>query len=173
MRANAIFCYALVVLAVLVGCNIGTSYFIPTNPEVHFAVTSLQVFQRHPTLQNDVLSLTFDLKADLSSLFHWNTKQLFVYVAAEYATERNAVNQIVVWDDIIRRKEDAILDYTDTRVEYYLVDQGHALRGSNVTFFFGWDLTPISGLLQTSKLGEHAITLPVDYLVKPHLIKGQ
>jgi signal peptidase complex subunit 3 len=128
MRANAIFCYALVVLAVLVGCNIGTSYFIPTNPEVHFAVTSLQVFQRHPTLQNDVLSLTFDLKADLSSLFHWNTKQLFVYVAAEYATERNAVNQIVVWDDIIRREEDAILDYTDTRVEYYLVDQGHALR---------------------------------------------
>jgi signal peptidase complex subunit 3 len=113
---------------VLVGCNIGTSYLIPTNPDVHFAVTSLQLFQRHPASQNDLLSLTFDLKADLTSLFHWNTKQLFVYVSAQYATERNAVNQIVLWDDIIRRKEDAVLDYTDTRIEYLLIDQGHALR---------------------------------------------
>lgn len=54
-----------------------------------------------------------------------------------------------------------------------ILSTARSLRGSNVTFFFGWDLTPISGLLQTSKLGEHAITLPVDYLVKPHLIKGQ
>jgi signal peptidase complex subunit 3 len=128
MRANAIFCYALVVLAALVGCNIATSYCISTNPQVDFAVTSLQIFQRHPTSQNDHLSLTFDLTADLTSLFHWNTKQLFVYVSAQYATAKNVVNQVVLWDSIIRRKEEANLHYTDTRIEYPLVDQGHSLR---------------------------------------------
>jgi hypothetical protein len=40
-----------------------------------------------------------------------------------------------------------------------------------VTFYFNWDLTPISGMLQSTTMGEHAVTLPADYLVKPHLLK--
>jgi hypothetical protein len=39
-----------------------------------------------------------------------------------------------------------------------------------VTFFFSWDLTPISGMMQTTTLGEQAVTLPAEYLVKPHLL---
>lgn len=43
-------------------------------------------------------------------------------------------------------------------------------RGTNATFFFSWDLTPISGLLQRTTMGEHTITFPSDYLVKPLLV---
>ena len=48
--------------------------------------------------------MTFDLNADLRSIFSWNTKQLFVYVQAEYETEDNKRNEIVLWDSIIQQK---------------------------------------------------------------------
>ena len=48
--------------------------------------------------------VTFDLDADLRSVFSWNTKQLFVYLQVEYETEKNKRNQIVLWDSIIQQK---------------------------------------------------------------------
>lgn len=41
------------------------------------------------TRENDYAGITFDLKSDLSSLFNWNTKQLYISVTAEYKTEAN------------------------------------------------------------------------------------
>jgi hypothetical protein len=42
------------------------------------------------------------MDADLSSLFTWNTKQLFVYVTAEWpAANVNETNEAVIWDAII------------------------------------------------------------------------
>jgi Signal peptidase subunit len=38
--------------------------------------------------------LAFSLHADLSSSFSWNTKLLFVYLVAEYATPLNELNQV-------------------------------------------------------------------------------
>lgn len=43
----------------------------------------------------------FDMKADMRQLFDWNTKLVFIYVTAEYATQINGLNQIVIWDYII------------------------------------------------------------------------
>lgn len=48
--------------------------------------------------------MTFNLEADLRSVFSWNTKQLFVYLQAEYETPSNKINQIVLWDAIIEEK---------------------------------------------------------------------
>jgi signal peptidase complex subunit 3 len=47
--------------------------------------------------------LKFSLEADLSSLFTWNTKQVFVYVTAEWPepTKANQTNKAVIWDSII------------------------------------------------------------------------
>jgi signal peptidase complex subunit 3 len=50
--------------------------------------------------------IKFSLDADLSDLFTWNTKQVFVYVTAEWptaagASNTTAVNQAVIWDQII------------------------------------------------------------------------
>ena len=44
---------------------------------------------------NDLAYLTIDFKADFSSLFDWNTKQLFIYIFAEYATSNNVWNAII------------------------------------------------------------------------------
>ena len=44
--------------------------------------------------KNDLGFLTFDLQADLSPLFNWNVKQLFLYLTAEYETPNNKLNQV-------------------------------------------------------------------------------
>lgn len=47
--------------------------------------------------------MKFSLEADLSSLFTWNTKQVFVYVTADWpdASDANSTNSAVIWDSII------------------------------------------------------------------------
>ncbi len=127
-RLNAIFCYAIVIVAALVGCNIVTTYWLPANPQVDFQVTTIQSLLRHHVNHNDHATITFDLDADLTSLFNWNTKQLFVFIAAEFKTEKNVFNQVVLWDDIIQQKEQAHIKKFGSRIEYVLVDQGNGLR---------------------------------------------
>ena len=43
---------------------------------------------RRPDVQDRAI-LTFDLDADLSGVFNWNVKQLFVYISATYKTQTN------------------------------------------------------------------------------------
>ena len=49
-------------------------------------------------LDEDALSFQFDLKADISDLFNWNTNIIFFSVICEYSTEYSDKNQVVVWD---------------------------------------------------------------------------
>jgi signal peptidase complex subunit 3 len=54
----------------------------------------------------DCANIRFSLSADLSSLFTWNTKQVFVFVSASWP-DKNAenrtelTNEAVIWDTII------------------------------------------------------------------------
>ncbi|KAL2021240.1 hypothetical protein VTK56DRAFT_7427 [Thermocarpiscus australiensis] len=84
----------------------------PRNPSVGvIKPTNLQVVRGRPHYyspkKEEYAIIKFSLDADLSSLFTWNTKQLFVYVTAEWPSAggsgsgRNATNQAVIWDTII------------------------------------------------------------------------
>nr|VDD27485.1 unnamed protein product [Brassica oleracea] len=53
----------------------------------------------------EMMSLTLNITADLQSLFTWNTKQVFAFVAAECKTSKNSLNQVSLWDAIIPEKE--------------------------------------------------------------------
>ncbi|KAL8738073.1 MAG: hypothetical protein Q9181_001097 [Wetmoreana brouardii] len=57
----------------------------------------------HSTKKEDYAHIRFDLDADLTSLFNWNTKQLFVWVAATYPaiTPSEPPSQAIIWDAII------------------------------------------------------------------------
>ncbi|OJJ95452.1 hypothetical protein ASPACDRAFT_81930 [Aspergillus aculeatus ATCC 16872] len=66
----------------------------------------------YSTRKEEYAQLRFDLDADLTPLFNWNTKQLFVYVYASYPsdptnTSSAAVSHAVVWDTIISAPESA------------------------------------------------------------------
>lgn len=111
--------------------------------------------------------LSFDIHADMRPAFHWNIKQLFVYVVASYETESKKVNQIVVWDKILEAVDpNKVIDMENVFVKYALVDQGDELRGKQVTLQLMWDHMPITGLLY---MGEQSIdtassfTLPTEY----------
>lgn len=69
--------------------------------------------------------MNFDLDADLTPLFNWNTKQVFVYLTAEYdggAKRTDVSNKVTFWDKIILTKEDAILHLRNQRSAYSVYD---------------------------------------------------
>ena len=65
---------------------------------------------------NDQAFINFDLKADLSPLFNWNVKALYLYLTAEYITENNILNEMVLWDKIVMNGEKMELDMKSAKV---------------------------------------------------------
>lgn len=56
----------------------------------------------YSTKKEEYASIRFSLDADFSSLFTWNTKQIFVYVTASWPSNTtSAPNTAVIWDTII------------------------------------------------------------------------
>jgi signal peptidase complex subunit 3 len=60
----------------------------------------------YSTKKEEYAHIRFSLSADLSSLFTWNTKQVFVYVSASWPDAKaenktQLVNEAVIWDTII------------------------------------------------------------------------
>lgn len=90
--------------------------------------------------------LHFDLRADFRPAFHWNLKQLFVFVLAEYESQSNPLNQVILWDKIVEREEDALL-LGQAHIKYALVDQANGLRNASVDLHVVWDHMPITGRL--------------------------
>jgi signal peptidase complex subunit 3 len=113
--------------------------------------------------------LNFDLHVDLNPAFHWNIKQLFVYVVASYKSDTNKNNQIVLWDKIVEAtdsKQSKIIKQDSIFVKYALVDQGADLRGRDVKLQIMWDHMPLTGLLYMGEQDKNSVssfTLPYDY----------
>jgi signal peptidase complex subunit 3 len=110
--------------------------------------------------------LSFDLKVDLTPAFHWNIKQLFVYVVAVYET-KNRFNQVVLWDKIVEATDvNKMINEESVFVKYALVDQGDELRGKEVKLQLQWDHMPITGTLymDSQDIAEaSSFTLPEEY----------
>ncbi|KAJ3107441.1 hypothetical protein HDU97_004037 [Phlyctochytrium planicorne] len=102
---------------------------------------------------SELATVAFNLDADLSELFNWNTKQLFVFVVVEYSTPTHNTNQIVIWDDIITAKEDAIISLKNQEPEYKVSDINNKIRGFKANISLHWDITPHVGLLQLDRAG--------------------
>lgn len=113
--------------------------------------------------------LSFDLNVDLNPAFHWNIKQLFVYVVAEYSTDRNPRNQIVLWDRIVEASESReakVIKQDNIFVKYALIDQGRDLRGEEVKLQLMWDHMPLTGTLymgEQDKDSTSRFNLPISY----------
>lgn len=168
-RANTIFAFTLTVLAALTfGCFLTTAFNDHSSEVVIESTTALVKnvpdYSASRTM-NDLGFVSFDLAADLESLFNWNVKQLFVYLTAEYTTTNNKVNQVVIWDKIIRRGESAILNLKDMKAKYYFYDDGHGLRSNkNVTLFLAWNVIPNAGTLpKIWGQGTHRVEFPDEY----------
>ena len=90
VRANAVFVYGLVVLgAIAFGCAM-TTYWLdkpPTNIEIKVnELHHLLPFGRSG-FQGERANFTFSVSADFRPVFNWYTRQIFVYITAEYETK--------------------------------------------------------------------------------------
>ncbi|RKP06786.1 signal peptidase 22kDa subunit [Thamnocephalis sphaerospora] len=111
----------------------------------------------------DHVFASIDLDADLTPLFTWNTKQLFVNLVAEYDTKMHTGNQVTVWDTIVRSPAEAKLKLRGQRRKYILTDiRRHITSGQSMNLTLHWSLMPWVGVMtsgQQSGVGA-TFTLP-------------
>ncbi|WVZ72105.1 hypothetical protein U9M48_020617 [Paspalum notatum var. saurae] len=111
---------------------------------------------------NDKVTLTFNVSANLESLFTWNTKQVFVFLTAEYENAKNSLNQVSLWDHIIPDKEHANVQL-EVKSKYPLIDQGSSLRGKKVQFVLHWHVMPNAGAMIRNRMTLSEFKLPDTY----------
>jgi len=77
---------------------------LKSSPNNHFLTSIAHRIRGRPhyysSKEEEYANIRFSLSADFSSLFTWNTKQVFVYVSATWPSS-NATNEAVIWDIII------------------------------------------------------------------------
>lgn len=92
--------------------------------------------------------IQFDLSTDLSPLFNWNTKQIFIYLTAEYPGKSDeSSNKVTYWDKIITNKKDSILNLKNQRSKYSIWDIEKSFRNRNATVKLEWNIQPYIGPL--------------------------
>ncbi|KAJ5908551.1 Signal peptidase 22kDa subunit [Penicillium taxi] len=110
-RAQAVFGFFTTVALAVAGLAALSTLLFPTDSTTaSVSLKNVNVVKGRPhyysSKREEYAQIRFDLDADLSPLFNWNTKQLFVYVYATYSSSDNADSQLrdseaVVWDVII------------------------------------------------------------------------
>lgn len=115
--------------------------------------------------RNDLGFLSFDLDANFDKAFDWNTKQLFIFLTAQYRTKNNALSQVVLWDHIMLREDEHILSLKNQHSKYYFWDDGNGLLGNNINLTLTVNIIPNSGyipihMIPTSK---HQFVFPTQY----------
>mmetsp|Transcript_19417 Transcript_19417/g.58693 ORF Transcript_19417/g.58693 Transcript_19417/m.58693 type:complete len:175 (-) Transcript_19417:111-635(-) len=163
VRLNAVVFFGFSVLLALSGlAALQTTLFHEGTPVVHILqLNELKSLKRHAGIDRALLN--FDIDADLRPAFNWNVKQLFVFVVAEYETETNPLNQVFIWDKIIERPEDAVIQQEKQFVKYALIDQVAELRGKEITLRLVWEQMPLTGQVFMSSGGSREFTMPLNY----------
>ncbi|CAG7964059.1 unnamed protein product [Penicillium nalgiovense] len=102
--------FTTVALVVSALAAVSVLFFPADEANASVQLKNVQVVKGRPhyysTKREEYAQLRFDLDADLSPLFNWNTKQLFVYVYATYSSSdvpdsQVRVSESIIWDTII------------------------------------------------------------------------
>ncbi|KAI1291962.1 Signal peptidase complex subunit 3 [Halotydeus destructor] len=173
-RTNAIFAFTLSVLATLTFlCALSTGFKNYSNL-MDVKITSVKKVVKNVAdysagrEKNDLGFLTFNMEADFTNVFDWNTKQLFLYMTAHYTTANNVVNQVVLWDHIIERGQEPKVSLKNYHTKYYFWDDGNGLKANeNVTLTLSANIIPNAGILPVHTAAvRHSFAFPDEYLTK-------
>ena len=137
VRLNAVVFFALTVLLVLATLCAFSTYLHNGKPDVkELQISDVQSLQPYGGVDRALFK--FNLKADLRPAFHWNLKQLFVFVVAEYESPNKPLNQVIVWDKIVKSQAEANLIKKGEQCKYQLASQGAELRNKTITLRLMW-----------------------------------
>ncbi|KAF1796481.1 signal peptidase 22kDa subunit [Mucor lusitanicus] len=161
-RANNVFSFAITVigtvLAVVAVISAITGYGT-INDTLQVDAKNIQIITRrygpedtdYRDRNSEFARLTFDIDADFTPLFNWNTKQVFVTVVAQYENEKFERNQVVLWDKIITSQDKKHLKLRNVRNKYAMIDVGQRWNFENASLTLLWDVTPYVGVLQAGQ----------------------
>ncbi|KAI5799180.1 signal peptidase 22kDa subunit [Peziza echinospora] len=119
-----------------------------------------QTHQYPRSKQVEFAFLKFDLEADLTPLFNWNTKQVFAYLTASYPGQAYEENDAIIWDIIIPSAESARLKLKNRRAKYNFYDVSDRFKGQNATLTFAWNVQPHVGALAWDERGLGTFVFP-------------
>ncbi|KAH3667805.1 hypothetical protein WICMUC_005205 [Wickerhamomyces mucosus] len=106
--------------------------------------------------------LIFDLDTDLTPLWNWNTKQVFIYLTVEYPGKKpESSNKVVYWDKIITDKNGANLTLSNELSKYSVWDVEESFRNREATVKLEWNIQPYVGpLVYGATLGKSEFIFP-------------
>ncbi|KAF7979833.1 hypothetical protein HWV62_40567 [Athelia sp. TMB] len=142
-----------------------STFLFTADPKGDLAITDVKLAtgrdRRYTYKSQEYASVTFNVSADLTPLFNWNTKQLFLYLEAEYENAKGGKNDVVIWDRIVRRKEDAHINVVG-RNKYAFKDIANSFKKVPAAHYaLKYNVMPYVGALT---YGEAARTLePLEF----------
>jgi signal peptidase complex subunit 3 len=75
-------------------------FLTPPAPPVSLDVNHVKVFRAvedaFMNRMSNLVEFNLSLEADFQRLFHWNTKQVYVYVAVEYETDKSVLSTFFI-----------------------------------------------------------------------------
>ncbi|EPB88464.1 Signal peptidase complex subunit [Mucor circinelloides] len=166
-RANNVFSFAITVigtvLAVVAVISAITGYGT-INDTLQVDAKNIKIVTRrygpedtdYRDRNSEFARLAFDIDADFTPLFNWNTKQVFVTVVAQYENEKFERNQVVLWDKIITSQDKKHLKLRNVRNKYAMIDVGQRWNFQNASLTLLWDVTPYVGVLQAGQSNKKA-----------------
>ncbi|EIN11227.1 signal peptidase [Punctularia strigosozonata HHB-11173 SS5] len=163
-RINNVSTYLSSCLLALLGAIALSSFVFTAQPSGNVTIANLRVFPgnspRYRVKNQEFTFVNFNVTADLTPLFHWNTKQLFIYVQAEYTSAKGVQNEIVIWDRIVRRKEDAVVNVAG-RNKYVFRDLSRTFRGVEPAHYsLKYNLMPYVGALTYGEVARTNESVP-------------
>lgn len=162
VRLNAVIFFGLTVLLfAAIFCSLSTIFHNGKPIVKTLKLNKMKSMKSHSGQDRALFS--FDIHADLRPAWHWNMKQLFVFVLAEYDSSVNSLNQVIIWDKIIKTPDQALLKKKKEFVKYSLIDQGKELRDKNVSLYLYWDAMPLTGRIYTENQLAGSMKLPSEY----------
>ncbi|KAL3074954.1 hypothetical protein niasHS_014399 [Heterodera schachtii] len=169
-RANTIFAFSLTVLSTVTLLAFVSSMFFTKTTNVELSATNPRVRSMSDyTIEegkSDLAMVSLSIQADMAPIFNWNVKQLFVYLTAEYSTMKNVINQVVLWDRIVKRTDPQVIFEQSIHPKYYFLDDGsNLLSHQNVTLTLNWNIVPNAGRLETvTNNGKFVLKFPSNYI---------
>lgn len=166
-RASSLFTTFTTVLFVIATLNHITSYFHSPSPNGSISISkdSKLEYSEFKPYKADQVRFEIDMNLDLSTEYNWNLNQVYLFVVASYETKKNAKNEVVVYDKILRTEEDLKFALKKSMVKYPLRDEFRkTLAGKEVTLSIRYQLMPIFGLMRISELPNKAkLVVPSEY----------
>ncbi|RPA83599.1 signal peptidase 22 kDa subunit [Ascobolus immersus RN42] len=108
-RFQNIFSFFTTVAFTVAGVIALSSFVFPTHTTATGSIRTVQIApgrqNQYGTLgrRQEFAHIKFDLHTDLTPLFHYNTKQVFLYLTTTYPGDSNkyANNTVIIWDKIV------------------------------------------------------------------------